>query len=309
MTTSLSSGIRSDPHVFLIGRPPISELLGFIRNMAVDGQSADLGALTAKWRAANDHVLQLEKEQAGAADAAAAGPIPGELAALAQPLLADPVFRRAYRFAPTDLAIVDLDRLVVFQKYINLAFVEELKARLGPAPTPETILRFALLDRQDPQFQFMQSAPTAYTFISRSTDFRFLEPQFLDPSRVPAFESTGHPVAILGLAVGYGSNFLNVINIDNRLVLGNGSHRAYALRDLGVTQVPALVQRLTRREELELVASGDFASNPDRYLKTLRPPMLRDYFDDRLRMVVPVYRKSRSVRVQFAFEATDIPAE
>jgi len=39
-----------------------------------------------------------------------------------------------------------------------------------------------------------------------------------------------------------------------------------------------LIQHVTRRDELELVASGDFAANPDRYLKSARPPMLRDYF-------------------------------
>jgi len=119
----------------------------------------------------------------------------------------------------------------------------------------------------------------------------------------------GRPVAILGLAVGYGSNFLNVIHVENRLVLGNGSHRAYALRDLGVNQIPCLIQRVTRRDELDLVASGDFASSPDRYLKSPRPPMLRDYFDPALRKIVPVYRKNRVVRVQFGIEQTDIPAQ
>jgi hypothetical protein len=54
--------VTSDPHVFLIGRPPIGELLGFMRTMAVDGQSIDLGNLTAEWRVANYHVQKLEKD-------------------------------------------------------------------------------------------------------------------------------------------------------------------------------------------------------------------------------------------------------
>lgn len=115
-------------------------------------------------------------------------------------------------------------------------------------------------------------------------------------------------MAILGLAIGYGSNFLNVLHVENRLVLGNGSHRAYALRDLGITEIPCLVQRVTRRDELELVASGDLATTPDRYLKSARPPMLRDYFDLELRKIVPVYRKKRVVRIQFGVEQTDILA-
>jgi len=57
------------------------------------------------------------------------------------------------------------------------------------------------------------------------------------------------------------------------------------------------------------VAAGDLASSPDRYLKSARPPMLRDYFDPALRKIVPVYRKNRVVRIQFAVEQTDIPAQ
>ncbi len=299
-----------DPRVFLIGRPPVGELLGFIRNMAVDGQSIDLAALTAEWRAANDHVLRLEKHEAGAADNPPVAPFSASLASFAAAVVADPVYQRAYRFVPTEVAVVDLNRVVVFQKFINLSFVEELKRRIGSNPSPETVFRLALpLQPDQPQFQMMQNTPNMYTFVSTSTDFRFLEAQLLQPQSVPAFHSTGRPVAILGLGIGYGSNFLNVLHVENRLILDNGSHRAYALRDLGITQVPCLLQRVSRRDELELVASGDLAATPDRYLKSARPPMLRDYFDPGLRKIVPVYRKNRVVRIQFGFEQSDIPAQ
>jgi ParB-like nuclease domain len=187
---------------------------------------------------------------------------------------------------PTDIAIVELNRLVVFQKFINLAYVEVLKKQLSQMPSLESVFRFALpLQPEHPQFQMMQNAQNMYTLISTSTDFRFLEAQVLKPQDVPSFESTGRPVVILGLAVGYGSNFLNVLHVENRLVLANGSHRAYALRELGINEIPCLVQRITRRDELDLVASGDLASHPDRYLKSTRPPMLRDYFDPALRKI------------------------
>jgi hypothetical protein len=199
---------------------------------------------------------------------------------------------------------------VVFQKFINLSYVDELKRRLGSTPSPTAVFRLALpLQPEQPQFQMMQNAQNMYTLMSNSTDLRFLEAQILQPRDVPSLDSAGRPVTILGLTVGYGSNFLNVLHVENRLVLGNGSHRAYALRDLGITEIPCLVQRVTRRDELELVASGDLASNPDRYLKSARPPMLRDYFDPALRKIVPVYRKNRVVRVQFGIEQTDIPAQ
>jgi len=306
----INAAVVSDPHVFLIGRPPITELLGFIRNMAVDGQNVDLGSLTAEWRTANDHVLILEKNEAGVADNPPITALPEPLLQLSRVVLEDAVFKRAYRFVPADIALIDLNQLVVFQKFINLSYVETLKGRLGPTPSPEDIFRFALpLQPEQPQFQIMQNAQNMYTMISTSTDFRFLESELVQPQNVSSFVSTGRPVALLALAIGYGSNFLNVIHVENRLVLANGSHRAYALRELGITQIPCLVQRVTRRDELELVGSADLASSPDRYLKSPRPPMLRDYFDPQLRKIVPVYRKNRVIRIQYAIEQSDIPAQ
>ncbi len=302
--------VASDPHVFLIGRPPIGELLGFIRTMAVDGQSVDFGDLTAEWRAANDHVVSLEREEGGAADDPPITPLPESLRPLAEDVTADAVFKRAYRLVPTEIAMIDLNRVVVFQKFINLSYVEMLKQVLGSAPSVEAVFNFSLpLQPEQPQFQMMQNGPNMFTILSPSTDFRFLDAQVLRPESVPCFDSTGRPVAIIGLSVGYGSNFMNVLHVENRLVLGNGSHRAYALRELGIQQAPCLIQHVTRRDVLELVASGDFAANPDRYLKSARPPMLRDYFDPALRKIVPVCRKNRAVRVQFGVEQTDIPGQ
>ena len=44
------------------------------------------------------------------------------------------------------------------------------------------------------------------------------------------------------------------------------------------------------------------------YLEHRRPPMLRDYFDPRLRKVVPARRRLRQVTVKFNVEEMDIPA-
>ena len=297
-----------DQHVFLVGRPPIGEFLGFIRTMAVDGQSADQGSLTEEWRRANDHVMKLEKAEAGFADNPSILPIPQDLEPLAQQAKENPIFQRAFGLFPSELAVVELDRLVVFQKHINLAFIECLKAILGPNPTSETVIRLALaLERYDPPVPLMQTAQNSYSFISPSNDFRFLEATLLRPDQITNYSATGPVTAILGLAVGYGSNCLNAFHIEGRLVLNNGSHRAFALRDLGITHAPCLIQKVLRREELDLVGIPDLQQNPDRYLKATRPPLLKDYFDPLLRKVVGVPRKNRLVKVSFGIEPSDIP--
>src|SRR5207302_9981112 len=86
-----------DDHVFLLGRPPISEFLGFIRNMAVGGQNADQGLLTQEWRRANDHVVALEQSEAGIADNPTVTQLPLATRQLADSVVADPLFRKAFQ--------------------------------------------------------------------------------------------------------------------------------------------------------------------------------------------------------------------
>jgi len=277
--------------------------------MALDGQSVDQGALAQEWRVANDHLKTLEDREAGIADNIPQLPLPATMRLLADRVIADATYQQVYRFVPTRLALVELDRLVVFQKYINLGFVAALKASLPTPPTDEDVARLAFgLDRPAPQVQFMQQAQNVYVAISPSNDLRFLEAKVVAPAQIAGLSSSGRPFACIVLTLGFGSNYLNAIEVESRLILNNGSHRAFALRDLGLSHAPCIVQTVTRREELDLVTSGDVQTNPDRYLKVPRPPLLKDYFDAALRKVVPVPRKNRLVRVQYGLEQSDVPA-
>jgi len=308
MTISTNQAAINE-HVFLIGHPPISEFLSFVRVMTTNGHAIDQGQLVREWRTANDRVLELEAEERGLADNPSLQPIPDHLLELQRQTLADSIFQRAFQHLPSDLAMVELDRLIVYQKHINLHYVNFLKARLGYHPTEEEVFRLALCTNRDlPPFRSMQTAVNSYSFISPSNDFRFLEVALLDPNQVRDSFATGPVSAVIALKVGFGSNFLNVLHVENRLVLNNGSHRAYALRDLGITHAPCVVQHISRRDELELVGSSDLQQNPDRLLKAPRPPLLKDYFDPRLRQIIPVVQKNRMVKVSFGLEQNDIPS-
>ena len=85
--------------------------------------------------------------------------------------------------------------------------------------------------------------------------------------------------AIVGLPVGFGSNFFTAIRHEDRVLLHNGYHRAYAMRALGITHAPCIIQTVTRRDELEVAAKEQVADNPGFYFGTARPPLLKDFFD------------------------------
>jgi len=72
------------------------------------------------------------------------------------------------------------------------------------------------------------------------------------------------------MAVGFGSNFLSIIGASDQLILHNGSHRAYALRDLGITHATCVIQHIYSREELNVVASSAVAERPDVFVRQPR---------------------------------------
>jgi hypothetical protein len=299
----------TDDWVFLAGRPPLQEYLGFIAGQARDEHNLDVGTLMEAWNSANARVRELELSEAGVADNATIELLPRELEQIATEAMASPTIRSTFSNVPTTVGMVDLDTLVVFQKAINLRYAGEQGARLAGDTSIEAIFRLAVpVDDVGPAPGITRANQNTWIVTSPSTDLRFLGPAFLPSGLVPGFPPTGYPAGVLALGIGYGSNTLNAIAVGGRLILNNGSHRAYAMYGAGLRRVPCIIQTPRNVEELTVIASGDLATAQDRYLSIARPPMLRDYFDERLRTIVPVPRKHRQIRLTFGVEQIEVPA-
>jgi len=295
--------------LYLIGRPTLKRFLRFVRHEAVD--PPDEASLIAEWQRAKELVRALKKEEAGAADNPMSAPVPVD--AKYEPLLTkflqDPLVQGGFNTVPTEVAFVELDSLVVYQKHIDLTFVRELKKKLGPAPTDEEIFRACLpYDHPHPPAKWSRLDDHSYVFVSPSCDMRFLKAMRLHARHIKGYQHPGALVGVVGLAVGFGSNFLNALRVENRLILNNGSHRAYALRDMGFTHVPCIIQHVSTRDELDVVAASAIRQDPDYYLKHPRPSMLKDYFNPQLRKVMPVHRRVRQITVKFDIQEEYIPA-
>jgi hypothetical protein len=83
------------------------------------------------------------------------------------------------------------------------------------------------------------------------------------------------------------------------MVLHNGYHRAYALRALGITHAPAIVETVTRKDELRIVANSSVAEDPEFYFRAARPPLLRDFFNPKLGKRLSVRPMETAVEVEF----------
>ncbi|MFN0088518.1 MAG: hypothetical protein ACKVX9_24220 [Blastocatellia bacterium] len=296
----------ADETLYLIGRPKLRHFHRFVRHHAV--KPGHEGDLTDEWNAAADYVRSLEKDEAGRADDPPIARLGPEYEPLLIELLKDPLIQNGFNSVPTEVALIELDRLVVYQKHIDLTYVRQLQKRLGPAPGMEEIFRTCLpYDHPQPPIKWMKQGDK-FIFVSPSNDLRYLGSMSLKPENITNYPPPGALVGVVGLALGFGSNFLNAAYYNKRLILHNGSHRAYALREMGVTHVPCIIEHASSHEEMEVVVSSEVRANPSLYLKHPRPPMLVDYFNPRLRKVMPVHRVLRHITVKFDIEESFSPA-
>jgi hypothetical protein len=294
-------------NLYLVGRPTLKQFIHYVRGHAVNQPSK--GTLTDEWQAAHTVVRTLEKEEAGLADNPPIRTMGMEYESFLVEFLKDPLVRYNFNTVPTEVAFVELDRLVVYQKHIDLNFARQLESKLGPAPTEEQILKTCLpYDHPQPPVKWTRVRHGKYVFMSVSNDMRFLGAMPLHSGNIKDYPPPGNLVGVVGIAVGFGSNFLNAIYVENRLILNNGSHRAYALRKMGITHVPCIVQHLSSRDELDLVGSSEIRRDPDFYLKHPRPSMLKDYFNPKLQKLMPVRRRLRQITVRFEVEEHSVPA-
>lgn len=286
--------------VWLLGHPPLRRYLKFVEEMVVGGMDAQRSKLVDEWRVANEYFAELEESEAGVADQADILELDPALRPLTEKVMADSRYRRSFEKLPTRFAMVELDRLMIGHPYVSLHHAERLKTQLGRSPTPEAVFHFCLsLDRPEAPVKVREIDSRRFLFWSASSDFRFMEAALLRPEQVSGFDAFGAVGGVVGLFVGYGSNFLNVIQVENRLLLHNGHHRAYALRDLGITHAPCIVQTVTNQDELDITAARAVLDNPGLYFRDKRPPLLKDFFDPKFRKVLRVQSMMNVVEVSF----------
>jgi hypothetical protein len=292
----------TNEEIWLLGQPLLSDYLDFVVESVLDDANTNRSFLIDEWRAANDYYEELAKTEAGIADGVECKDLDPALKHLVEAVRVDSRYRKTFDSLPTRFGLVELDKLVVYQTHINGSFVNTLKTRIDPNPDPVALFHFCLpLETPDTPFRIQKVGSNRYVFCSESTDFRFQEPILLSPEQIHNYESYGSIAGAVGLPVGFGSNFLNVIHDDDnqRLLLHNGYHRACALHALGVTHAPCIIQTVTRRDELDISAHSDVTKSPGYYFNAPRPPLLKDFFDPKIRKILPVKKMFRMVEVNF----------
>lgn len=287
---------------WLLGQAPLRKYLDFIDDMGAPGLGAQRTELVREWSAAALYYEELARREPGVADHPVTPPLDPALAPLVAQLALSAAYTRTFDSLPVTIQMVDLAQLVVCQNHVTHTFVERIKARLGADPDPAALLRFCLPQEDSPAPVELRAAGSKrYVFRSESTDFRFHEPVMLQQGQLENYHSFGPVAGALALVVGFSCNFMNAVCDDDsgRLLLHNGYHRACALLELGVRYAPCVVQTVSSRDELDIVAKACVASDPGYYFNAPRPPLLKDFLDPRIRKVLPVKKMARVIELSY----------
>ncbi|PID60966.1 MAG: hypothetical protein CSB44_08825 [Gammaproteobacteria bacterium] len=291
---------RQGTSLKLLGQPTLQEYIHFITEQVVDGDARSRRSVVDEWREVNDIYGELEQSEAGIADSIEVSPLDEALLARAAEIRDRPDFRFTFDRLPTEIVMVELEKLVVWQTRIDADFAEGLQAGLHASMDAAAILDFSLPPPSPADsISVRKLGSNRFQFMSDSSDFRPHAPTLLDADQVSGFETFGPLWKMVGLGVGFGSNYLCAIRSEQRLLLHNGHHRAHALLASGIRHAPCVVQSVTRRDELEIAAKRQVLDDPDFYFGAARPPLLKDYFDPRIVRRMPTWRSQKVIEIGF----------
>lgn len=276
-------------HSYIVGRQPFQNYLRFIRGKRAGDTPLDEKLLAQEWREIQRAALAAEEKEAGFADDPQLLPLPDEMIPIAQEARRHEILENALGARNCQWWLVEIDRAIVFQPWVDLKFTRHLEAMIPRPVRHEDHIRVAAgTFVTKPKVTAMQPADDKYLFLSPSTDVRFLGATILDPASIQdAVRPRGFATHVVTIFLGSSINCLSALYVDKRLILLNGTHRAFTLRSLGFTHVACLVTHVTTEEEKAQLLPPAIKQDEPRFLTSRRPPLFKDYFDPTVRRIIP----------------------
>jgi len=291
--------------LYMYGTVTQIELKNFLEFNSVDSDLKK-SEIKASWAAAARHFDELRRTESGVPDAIATRPLPEENAHRAETLRHDPLFVRTFSDYPYSFEEVEVDKLVACQRAVHLDYISHLTSEYERRG--RDLLDYCVIPGEDTTpVNVGRTAPNAFTASSENPGLRFLG-AYEEPYRQELLQAQtpgGQPVRLIALVLGYASSTMNVYRVRKRIILANGFHRLYALRQLGITHAPVVVQDITH-PKLEL--PPQIAELPRDYLvEDPRPALLNDFFDKQLTCEITQQGFLKAVQVGWGVNENMVP--
>jgi hypothetical protein len=290
------------------------EVLHYVRTQATDSDRERLPQIMSAWEALQSRVADVLQREAGLAETISVASVPAEHQPVVDAYVSDPSFQKTFSGLPVHVAVVEIDKLVAGQRMVNLGYVERLVERYGSSPTFEDLLEIGVSPHREMEpIQHLEVAPNTHVFSSPNSDIRFLGAfvkRHLSKEDLELAEAGGLPAAAVVAFVGYGGAPVNVLAANlpsgRRLVLNNGFHRVYALRRLGVAQIPVVIQEV-RNPQLEF--PPQVAQLPREYLLSVpRPSLMKDFFEPGFTVTLKVLDRIKVVSMGIGLNQYEVPS-
>ncbi len=285
------------------------EVIQHLRTQALKEDRDSLPEVMEAWNRVQGVVVELVQREAGMAETIRVAPIPDAYHGGLKMIGSDPLFQRTFHDLPFTFEILEIDKLIAAQRTVHLGYVDRLLAAFPKSPNLADLIDICLSPKRkmDP-IQHLEVGPNTHVFSSPNSDLRFLGSFVKDlaPDDMSFASNGGLPAAAIITFIGYGGAPINVLKAGNRIVLNNGFHRVFALRSLGVTEIPVLVQHVHNPQlEFPRVVAG----LPMQYLlQEPRPALMKDFFEPDFAITLRVQERIRLVTVGVNTAQHDVPS-
>ncbi|MCL4552021.1 MAG: hypothetical protein M1305_00475 [Candidatus Marsarchaeota archaeon] len=305
----ISSFMHAFNQHYLLAFAPHGEVYHHLRTQTIADEASQMTAWMRHWEALQPRVADIVQREAGLADTIVVEPIPDDYQPRLSAIESDPLFQKTFANTPISFALVDADNMVAAQRTVNLDYVARLVQSLPATPTVDDLLNFCISPaREQSPTQHLEIAPSTHVFSSPNSDLRFLGAfaKELTPNDASYAQLGGVPAAAIIAFVGYGGAPINAFRVGSRVILNNGFHRVYALRSLGITRIPLVLQHV-RNPQLEF--PPNVAGLPREYLLGApRPVLLKDFFEPDFAITVRAQERLKMVMIAVNTSQHDIPA-
>jgi hypothetical protein len=310
---SEATGVEQEPHSvrtrFMFALAAKHEVANLLRTQAESSWKTRLPAVLVRWEQVRPSVAQLEFGDSALANQVTVEQLPSEFDEIAQRYTTDHRFSTAFGAIPSGIGIVEIDKLVAGQRIVYLEYAESLKARFAGRTSLDRLLEICTApDGTADPIPHLEVAQNTHAFSSPSTDLRFLGAFIKDeltPEDLELAQGGGVPAGAIIAFVGYGSPQVNCFLFNGRCILNNGFHRLFALRELGVTHAPVVVQHVSNPMlEMPPLVAG---LPRDYLLGAVRPAFVKDFFNSELCIDVDLKSRLRSVTLGINLTQMDVP--
>lgn len=311
-------GIETEEKLYLLGFMPVNEVSGLV--LGELGESLDLNRVKKLWLPKTKKAQELAKTDSRLLDDEKLKDVIKDIDLKyskkieeIEKKLNQITFWQANKYS---IKSVKIDELIALQGFINIDRSEKLSKRISKDVTfPELIDYTIDLDRKPEVIHNHRISNNAILF---STDNHDVRPGKIEVGQIPKDNEEGNsggntiPAVVIPVHEGDGViyclktfNFITMPDGTQKrnyyLRIQNGIHRAYALRSLGIEYMPCLIVEPSSSFETDLL-NGRWSPERKTQEVSIRPPLMKDFFNPDLTERFRVRKTKFCVRVEWKVE-------